>query len=261
MWWNLLMVSAFATPEEEVAAAVSRCGGAVYPLPALTADHRARLVRGDVVKIVQHAADPDAPSRAVGLALLRGGRDALWVAAQDLHATVDPSLTEFVIERLGPDHALWYGHLDLPSPITDRQWVVDSKNSHGLAAGGCWEHHWSLVADGLDRARTSVVAGQGKVTVAQLDEAIFTPVNHGNWLMVELPDGRTLVAYSATSVVGGSIPAWLVLKLTMARLESVLRGVETRAESWSPAHYVAGHDPLYGGDGAPIPPLGSRETR
>lgn len=255
MWFVSLGVALALTPEEEVASAIARCSGAVHPLPPLSADQRARLARGEVVKIVHHAAEPDAPSRAVGVALLAGGRDALWVATQDPHASVDPSLTEFIIEQRDADHALWYGHMDLPSPITDRQWVVESTNTHTLAARGCWEHRWALVADGLARVRPSVAAGERKITLEALDAAIFTPVNHGNWLMAPLTDGRTLVAYQATSVVGGSIPDWLVLKLTMVRLESILRDLEVRARDWAPTHYGAAHAPVYGGDGAPVATL------
>lgn len=254
--WSVLLGPAFAgTADAEIGAALARCAPAVYPLPPITADQRARLLAGDVVKIVHHAADPQAPSTAVGMALLDGGRDALWIATQDPHATVDPSLVEFVVAQEGADRAIWYGHMDLPHPITDRQWVVASQNTHRLAAGGCWEHHWTLVADGLARVRPSVAAGQRPVTLDQLDGAIFTPVNHGNWLMSALADGRTLVAYQATSVIGGSIPDWLVLQLTMARLEAVLRDVEARARAWAPEHYGAAHAPVYGGDGERIEPL------
>lgn len=255
MWSVWFGIAHVLTPEEEVSAAIARCSAAVHPLPPLSAEQRARLGRAEVVKIVHHAADPNAPSRAVGIALLKGGRDALWVASQDPHTTVDPSLTEFIVEQLSLDHALWYGHLDLPYPLTDRQWVVESENTHALASRGCWEHRWSLVENGLERVRVAVATGERPITLERVDAALFTPVNHGNWLMAPLADGRTLVAYQATSVVGGSIPDWLVLKLTMSRLETLLRDLEVRASTWAPGHYRAGHAPMYGGDGRPVPPL------
>jgi hypothetical protein len=169
---------------------------------------------------------------------------------------VDPSLVEFVIEEKSFDHAVWYGHIDLPRPVRDRQWVVESKNNHALAAasgGRCWEHEWKLVPDALDRERAHVArTGNARVTPEQLADAIYTPVNHGGWMLATLPGGRTLVAYQATSVVGGAIPDWLVLKLTMSRLESVLREVEKRAAAWAPTHYGADHPPVAGGDGQPL---------
>ena len=39
------------------------------------------------------------------------------------------------------------------------------------------------------------------------------------------------------------------------RLEEVLRSLEERARNWAPGHYVTGHAPLFGADGAPLPPL------
>ncbi|MEQ1567573.1 MAG: hypothetical protein ABMA64_18165 [Myxococcota bacterium] len=238
--------------EDDIARAIASCSGARYPLPPLSADQRAQLARGEVVKIVHQADDPQAPSTATGIAVLDHDRPHLWLAAQDPHASVDESLVEFVIESLGPDHALWYGHMDLPRPITDRQWVVESTNNHGLGEA-CWEHRWKLVEGALDRVIPLVEAGGKRVTRAQLDEAIYTPVNQGNWLMAPLADGRTLISYQATSVVGGSIPDWLVLQLTMARLDSVFQSVSDRATSWVPGHYGPAHPPVYGGDGRPIP--------
>lgn len=242
----------------EVEHVLATCaGGLVEPLPWLDDDQRARLVAGDVVRIVNRDADPDAPSSAVGLAVFHAARAAVWVAVQDPHATVDPALTEFVIEQKGPDHAIWYGYLDLPRPIHDRQWVVESTNNRPLATtAGCWEHNWRLVPDGLDAARRFLAeGGSTAVTAAQLDQAIYTPVNHGHWLLVPLPGDRTLVAYQATSVIGGSIPDWLVLQLAMSRLESVLRSAEARAREWAPGHYRGDHPPLLGADGAALPGL------
>lgn len=253
MW--LLTLSAFASVDDEIATALDRCSGAIHPLPALSADQRAELAAGEVVRIVHHG-DPEAPSTAIGIALLDGGRDPLWIAAQDPHTVVDPSLTEFVVEDLGSDHAVWYGLFDLPWPLKDRQWVVESRNTHPLATStgdGCWEHTWKLVPNGLGRVRPFVERGDAKgVTLEALDTAVFTPVNEGGWLMAPLADGRVLVSYQATSVVGGAIPDGLVLQLTMARLESVLRDLETRARTWSPTHYNGKHPSVPGGAGAPI---------
>ncbi|MEZ4238282.1 MAG: hypothetical protein R3F59_19450 [Myxococcota bacterium] len=246
--------------QDEIARVLQTCSAAKYPLPAITAEQRAELDRSEVVRIVHHADDPEAPSTAVGIALLEADRNALWIAAQDPHAQVDPSLTEFVVEWLGVDDALWYGYLDLPRPIRDRQWVVSSGNNHPLARKTgdlCWEHKWTLVSDGLPRARAMVAdGGIGGLTVEQLDSAVYTPVNRGAWLMAPLSDGRTLVAYQATSVVGGAIPDWLVLQLTMSRLQSVLDDLEARAQHWSPSHYTAAHAAVPGGAGEPIPRFG-----
>lgn len=253
MW--LLLSLAHASVDDDIDTALDRCAGAIHPLPKLTADQRAELAAGEVVRIVHHS-DPEKPSTAIGIGLLAGGRDGLWIAAQDPHTQVDPSLTEFVVEHLGDDHALWYGHFDLPWPLKDRQWVVESRNTHPLASASgdaCWEHTWQLVPEGMVRVRPFVERGEARgMTLEAIETAVVTPVNEGGWLMAPLPDGRVLVAYQATSVVGGAIPDGLVLQLTMARLESVMRALETRAQTWSPSHYAGGHAGVPGGDGAPI---------
>jgi hypothetical protein len=238
-----------------VAVAMDRCRPVVEaPLPALDAAQLQALADGEVVRIVRHG-DPDRPSTAIGVGVLEGSLNALWLGAQDPHTNVDPALTEFVIDALPDGRHLWYGHLDLPAPLADRQWVVVSGDNRAAGQQGCWEHHWSLAADELPRAREAIAAGASPSLVPeQVDAAVLTPVNHGAWLLASIDGGRTLVVYQATSVVGGAIPDWLVLKLTTARLESVLRSVETRARDWVPGHYRLTHAPVSGADGRPIEP-------
>ena len=230
---------------------------AVLDIPALSEDQTADLLKGEVVRTLLQAEDPDEPSAVVAYLVSPVDRNALWIAAQDPHTQVDPGLSESIMESLGKDSAVWYGFWDLPRPIRDRHWVVKSGNSHQLAkamGGKGWEHHWQLVDDGLADAKPFVAAGNVVgITLAHLESAVFTPINQGSWFMFELSDGKTLIGYQATSTVGGAIPTWLVQKLVMARMESVLRGIETRAKEWSPEHYCEGHAPVYGGDGEPIP--------
>jgi hypothetical protein len=238
-----------------LAATLDQCRGAVHaPLPRLTEDQVTRAASGEVVRIVRHG-DPDQPSTAIGLVVLEGSIEALWLAAQDPHTHVDPSLTEFVLEELPGDRALWYGYLDLPAPLADRQWVVTSADNRAAASLACWEHHWELTADALPRARAAIAAGAAPgLAPEQVDAAVLTPVNHGAWLLSSLGPDHTLVVYQATSVVGGAIPDWLVLKLTTARLESVLRQVETLGRDWVPGHYGLTHAPVNGPDGRPLEP-------
>ncbi|HHO51972.1 MAG TPA: hypothetical protein ENK18_14090 [Deltaproteobacteria bacterium] len=251
---------AHASPEAALAQAITACATSpIHPLPTLSPDQRARLLAGEVVRTLDRRGD-DEPSAAVGFALLRADRDALWIASQDPHTQVDPDLTEFVVEHLSGDRALWYGHIDLPRPLRDRQWVVESSNNHAMARAThdrCWEHAWTLDEGGLERIRPVVEAQHPRgITPTHLDESIYTPINRGSWFMAPLGDGRVLVAYQAATVVAGVIPDWLVNQLAMARLEDVLRSLEERAHTWASSHYVGDHPPVYGGQGAPIPPLG-----
>lgn len=253
----LLSSLAHAGLEADLASAITACATQpVHPLPALSADQQQQLLAGQVVRILDRRGD-DEPSAAVGIALLRAERDALWIASQDPHTQVDPGLTEFVVEERGGDRALWYGHIDLPRPLRDRQWVVESGNNHAMAtatSGRCWEHTWALEEDGLAQIRPMVEANSPRgITTTHLDESVYTPINRGSWFMAPLGDGRVLVAYQAATVVAGVIPDWLVNQLAMARLEDVLRNLEERAHTWAKDHYASGHAPVYGGQGAPIP--------
>jgi len=230
---------------------------AVLKVPILDDKQTQNLLDGDVVRILFQAEDPEAPSAAVAFALSPISRDALWIAAQDPHTIVDPGLSEKIIRQISPDRAIWYGHWDLPRPVRDRQWVVDSSNTHALATAmndKGWEHSWVLVEDGLEQARPFIERGDvSGITTEHLDDAIFTPVNRGSWWFFELEDGQTMFGYQATTVVGGAIPTWLVTKLVMSRLETIVRDLEKRAQEWSPKHYSGDHAPVLGGDGVAVP--------
>lgn len=256
LWVWIALAQAAPTAEGLREAMAAYDAGAVHRMPALSDDQLKRLIDGECVRVLVPNPDPTGASAATGLVLSTVDRDLLWLAAQDPHAQVDPDLTEFVVTRRGPDAAMWYGYWDLPRPIKDRQWVVDSYNNHALAAAtddAAWEHVWKLVPDGLERVRAMAGTPEAKgIDGADLDHAIFTPVNEGSWMMVEVGD-RTLLGYQASSVVGGSIPDWMVSKMVMLRLESVLRGVEKRAATWAPSHYDAAHAGVHGGAGAVIP--------
>lgn len=234
---------------ETVLQTLDRCRAVVHaPIPRPSDTDAARLAAGEVVRVVRHG-DPSEPSTAIGLAVLEGSLPTLWLAAQDPHTNVDPALTEFVLGDAPDGTVLWYGHLDLPAPITDRQWVVASADNRAAADVGCWEHHWRLAADELPRAREALAAGKAPALGPEVvDAAVTTPVNHGAWMLSAVDAEHTLVVYQATSVVGGAIPDWLVLKLTTARLESVLRNVETLGRDWVPEHYGPTHAPVRGPD-------------
>jgi len=259
MWWLTLtsLLATAATPEELQGLVVEFNQHAQLRIPQLSARQAEQLLDGDVVRVLFPAEDPEAPSAAVAFMISPVARPALWIAAQDPHTQVDPGLTEKELQHLGTDHAIWYGYWDLPRPVRDRQWVVESRNTHRVSAateGRAWEHTWNLVEDGLSTARPFIEAGKvGAITLEQVDTAIYTPVNQGSWFMFSLDDGQTMLGYQATSVVGGAIPTWVVTKLVMSRLESILRDLEVRAQTWSPTHYGASHAAVPGGDGQPIP--------
>lgn len=254
--------AAAGAPDPDLAARVEAAlaefaARARFPLPPLGARRVGQLVRGEVVRIRDVPEDPERPQRVIGLRIADLPRDQVWVGYRDPHFVLDEEVAE---RRLGPPGPAerWYGFLDLPWPFADRQWVVDVEDNVALAeASGnrAWERSWTLAADG-PRAVAAAVAdgGVSGVTPEMAARAIYTPVNHGAWLAISLPGGRSLLGYHVTSVVGGGIPDRLVADFALARLRSVLGGIVARAHR-APGHYGAGHAPVLGGDGRTIPPL------
>jgi hypothetical protein len=71
--------------------------------------------------------------------------------------------------------------------------------------------------------------------------------------MFALADDLTLLTYQLTVVMGGLLPEGLTARFAARELDSLCRTVERNARRIR-EHYVPGHDPVYGGDAAPIPP-------
>ena len=224
---------------------------ATYPLPELSPADLQTLADGAVFKTLDRPGDGER-RRAIGMLVVASPQADLWVATQDPHFTATEELTEL---RLSRDpvtgRASWYGHADLPSPVHDRHWVVDVWNNHALAAatgGAMWEHPWQLDPGGVSRVRSRVAAGEvGRVNVAAFDESIETPVNEGAWIAIDLPGDRALLAYHATTVVGGSIPDGLMSRFVLLGMDKMLRGIGQRAREVVPTHYVVGHEPIPAG--------------
>lgn len=234
---------------------------AQLPLPRLTDAQRTALIRGEVVRVLdQPGGDPDEPRRATGLRVIPVPRDVAWVACQDPHYVQSNEVTEVRVEFAPPDRSRWYGLLDLPRPFADRHWLVDVTNNHGLAertGNRAWEHPWRLRVGGEAELSGLVAAGRlAKIPPEAVAEAVWTPVNHGAWLVIALDPEHTLLGYHATSVVGGAIPEGLITRFVHATLGGMLEAVAERALHKVRAHYVAGHKAVIGGDGRPVAHFG-----
>jgi len=235
---------------------------AAYPLPPLSPSELKALADGEVFKTIDRPGG-DERRRAIGMLVVPTRQADLWVACQDPHFTATEELTELRLSRdPSTGRASWYGHADLPSPFHDRHWVVDVWNNHALAAatdGAMWEHPWRLDLGGVARVRGRVSAGEvGQVEVSAFDESIETPVNEGAWIAIDLPGDRALVAYHATTVVGGSIPDGLMSRFVLLGMDKMLRGVARRAIEVVPTHYVGGHEPIPAGGPGLTPTHGAR---
>jgi len=225
-----------------------------FRLPALSDAQVSRLLDGKVVKI-REVTDEDAPQRAIGLLRTSVPKEHLWLAARDVHFTAVDELIEVQLTPDGEWPAVWYQPLDMPRPFSDRHWVVDVTDTHTLAeatGGRAWEHGWVLTDGGPTIATEAVGGGRVPgVDSERIEGAIYTPVNHGAWLVIDLGDGTTLLGYHVTSVIGGRIPDKLVADYTLLTLGKLLKGVVERAPEVV-SHYAEGHAPIEGGDGVAV---------
>jgi len=158
------------------------------------------------------------------------------------------------------DKLRWYGHIDLPWPLSNRHWVVDVWNNHELAQktnDTCWEHPWKKVENGLSEV-TPLIKNNAlpSISLDDLEEAIYTPYNQGATATISfkkdnINDG-TLIIYHATTVIGGDIPESLILQLSYAGLDKFLKDLEQRPAQTVSSHYTSGHKPIYSGAGVPL---------
>lgn len=250
----LLFPLASATTPDELRAALAHCARSATPMPAFDDAQIAALLRGEVVRSLERPPD-DRPRRAVAALLSPTSREDLWWAAQDPHFSVVDGLVEARLRTSSADAHSWYGFLDAPRPVADRHWVVDSWNNHALAeasGGRCWEHPWRLAADGLDLARAAHERGDIRgVSSEAFASAIWVPTSEGAWFAVTTGGPNTLFVYHTSASMGGAIPDWVVGRYIYGGLETMMRGLESRARE-RPGHYVHGHAPVFDGAGRPL---------
>lgn len=253
----LLPVALAGPPASELAAKLSQFNAhAVFPLPRLSPRQLADLSEGQPVRILERPAGGDV--RAIGLMVVQADQRDLWVAAQDAHYVVTEGLVEWRMATGSQNgQATWYGHIDLPSPFKDRHWVVDVWNNHALhtATGGtAWEHPWKLNEAALPQARAAAAEGRIRsISAERFDNSIVTERNRGAWIAVELDGPWALVAYHASTVVGGNIPDGLMARAVHIRMRSLLKTIANRAQTVVKGHYTAGHAPMASGGPAPVP--------
>ena len=231
---------------------------ATVPVP--TASQLNDLVAGKVVKLLDQAHGEDKPRRALAFYYTPLPKELVWIASQDPHFVVQESTTELLMSD-NMDQLRWYGHIDLPWPLSNRHWVVDVWNNHDLAQktnDACWEHPWKKVENGLDEVIPLIKKNAlPSISMDDIEEAIYTPYNQGATATISFTkdnknDG-TLIIYHATTVIGGDIPESLILQLTYAGLDKFLKDLEKRASEKVAGHYTSGHKIIYGGAGKPLP--------
>jgi hypothetical protein len=228
-----------------------------YGLPPISANDVARLDAGKLVRFRVDPTKSDPKDLAVALQITTLPRAAVWISTIDADFQQKSGLVERRIRNVEPGRAVWMGLLELPFPFDDRAWVVETHINPKLveATGGrAWERWWDLREDHwpevLGLADRGSLPG---VTRPELEAAAFTPTNEGTWFYDELPDGRLLVGFQEATVVGGVIPTDILTHFIVGSLDELFDGAFDRARDLVPRHYVAGHEPIEGGDGKMLP--------
>jgi hypothetical protein len=213
--------AAHAENPAEIDAALARVAGlTAHPLTSPTAAERSRLARGECVTRLEAGA-----THAVGgLCVVNAPLPAVWLAVHDPAVTGDPAVREVRLS-VDPDGSeRWYGRMSLPSPLSDRAWVVRtwiSASLHAATGGGAQERAWVEEPD--PAALAAGVPGAA-------DGAVWVPRNRGAWTVIRVDDRRTLLAYRAETVVGGSLPQWVVRDVARRSVGALLDRVARAAK-------------------------------
>ena len=222
--------------------------GSRMPLAQLDEEAFEQMARGDVYRY--RRPESDIVDGAVGVAWVPYPVEDLWLGAiDDVHQHLADGLTETWLPGTVPGHKVLYQHFDVPAPFEDRHWVIviDSNRPLYTSSGGLiWERTWVLDPRG-DDALKDVPEG----TVDDPSTAIWTPVNHGGWLLIPA-EGGSIVVYQVSTDIGGNIPEELVVRFAMASLGSMIEHLEELAKN-TPEHYVGDHFVILNPGGEPIP--------
>lgn len=131
------------------------------------------------------------------------------------YKSIFPEMKESAILKRVEASTVSYHYIDVPIPfVADRQQVLVSTTNTELwekSGGKMAEYYWRQDDSALELIGTGVKQRLiQEVSPGKIKEAVVVKKNEGAWLLIPLPDGRTLVEGYAISDPGGSIPKSLV---------------------------------------------------
>lgn len=228
-----------------------------YPMPLPDEKSREKLLEGKIVK-QRLPADDGGPVGAVALVISDRSKEALWIGTADDEGGKDTpdELTVHHLKPEGDEMYRWYGYIRMPAPIADRHFLIRTTINRDMQRNTqdrMWSRYWAIDPDGEATAKALVDQGLvDGITDKMFEKAVWTPLNRGTWIFIDLPDGRTIVGYQATGSMGGGFPDGLVNRYIYWGLERVMKDVLEKADA-AHGHYVTGHPPILGGNGLPLP--------
>ena len=256
LWLGLMGMLAPAQASDEITTALKGFNAhARYPIPELSDNQLEKLEQGRLVRIREVPKDSSQPQRGIGLRILDQQRAVLWAGMTDAHLVSKAMASEVQLPKDGLGER-WYQRLWLPWPFAQRHWVIDVEDVPEVAAGTegkAWEHCWALTEGGEGLAQSLIASGAVQ-DIEPSDAAgfVYVPVNRGAYFAITLSGDRTLWGFHASTVIGGNVSDSLVAKYTMMQLKGLFEEIAERGRQ-AQQHYAAGHEPLVGGDGLPLP--------
>ena len=242
MWWLTLAPAFAATPDADALraawtrdeATVTAGTNVPYDIEAGDFD---TLATGEPVA---HRFDTPSGASATAAIWIPAPVQDVWVAVQD--APHDPPSAVHATWMTGatPTHRVAYMSLDLPWPMSDRQWVSDIRPDGELYATTerrVWRRTWVL--------------GDPKLVAKPLADGIWLTLNTGAWTLIPV-GGGTLAVFTTETLLGGEIPVAISNHWALGTIRSHLKELQGRAAAM-PQHYVAGLDPMWAPDGTQLP--------
>ena len=188
--------------------------------------------------------------RVVGVGYWPVPRAQAWLAiTDDAPADRTDGLTERRLRGAWSESPkLLYERIDLPWPLQDRHFVIESRTNLSLAQRDrrVWERAWTLADAHLPSARTDADG-------AAYDASARVAANDGSWILVEVDPTHTLAIYSVRVDLGGNVPEGAVATWTASSVEELFASMRASASSaWTRYLARCATRPLPGGDGAPL---------
>lgn len=194
-------------------------------------------------RTISRRRDDPAGAVAFGAIVAAVPVDAFWVAIHDARHDPDAAnpVTSTWLDGGTPTSQVVYMTMQLPWPITDRQWVCALRADPKVFAatgGKAWRRTWNV--------------GDPTLAPAPDPDATWVTENSGSWVLIPVGD-HTLAVFETRTVLGGAIPEPIAQGWAVRALDDSLKLVASRAARM-PAHYDAAHDTLHRPDGTALAP-------
>jgi hypothetical protein len=140
------------------------------------------------------------------------------------------NMKESINLETGPNRLVTYNYLDIPVPlVTDRYQVLESGSNTKLfeaSSGKMWEYYWNISPNAQIYFKQALDQNKlGKVSKKDAQDATLMARNDSCWLLVPLPNGKTLMEAFSQNNPGGSLPKGLAQSMAGDALQKTLKSM------------------------------------